>query len=105
MAFYRQLIRLRHSEAALRHGKRRILQAEGRLLAYQLVLDPHEPGDAPGMIAVFNLSETEQFFELEGQQSQLALATSVDCRLTQNSLNQIFLPGLSAVLLRLHSMQ
>lgn len=86
--FYRQLIRLRHEEAALRNGriKRIHLNADAQAVAYQ----------CGGLVAAFNLSDSEQYLPLKGA-AEVVLTTGGQPVVREDG---IVLAGNTAVILR-----
>jgi cyclomaltodextrinase len=93
-AFYKEMIALRKSHAALRLGTRTTLYADDRILAYR------RSAGAESLVTVLNISEREAFLELDLTESTSALATSPECSVqTENGKQRISLPALGGIVL------
>jgi glycosidase len=93
--FHRQLIQIRKSESALRHGKRKTIPATEEVLAYRRV-------DGSGSIlCALNVSEKTAELELEAAESSLLLGTNPECRIqVEGRKKRVFLPPLGGVLMK-----
>jgi cyclomaltodextrinase / maltogenic alpha-amylase / neopullulanase len=94
LAFYKDLIGLRNSKAALRRGTRQTLSADGEVFAYRR-------GDGgTSLVTVLNLAEQETTVELELTESTLVFATGPDCKILEaGGRTRVLLPAFSGVVI------
>lgn len=93
--FYKELIQVRKSESALRHGTRETIFADEKVIAYRRV----DGGES--VVCVMNISDTETELELDIQESNLLFSTSSECRIQdEGSLKRILLPAFGGMIIK-----
>jgi cyclomaltodextrinase len=86
-AFYKELIILRKSHPALRHGTRVTLHADEKIFAYR------RSNGEESLVTILNISNEETSLELELTESVPAFATSPECRIyNEGSKKRLVLP-------------